>query len=73
MWNQIHKRVLTSDKGIFSSVNSVKHKTKVILLEAQSLGTEHQWVPHNFEIPIHSLSSQIKETLPDDETIVSVV
>ena len=34
MWNQIHKRVLSSDKGIFTSVDLVKQKTKVILFEA---------------------------------------
>ena len=72
IWNQIHKRVLSSDKGIFTSVNSVKLRTKVILLEAQSLGTEDQWIPHNFEIPNHSLTSQ-KHTFHDDEIIVSVV
>ena len=72
IWNQIHKRVLSSDKGIFTSVNSVKLRTKVILLEAQSLGTEDQWIPHNFEIPNHSMTSQ-KHTFHDDEIIVSVV
>ena len=72
MWNQIHKRVLSSDKGIFTSVDLVKQKTKVILFEAQSLGTEDQWIPHNFEIPNHSLISP-KDALPDDKIIVSVV
>ena len=72
IWNQIHKRALSSDKGIFTSVNSVKLRTKAILLEAQSLGTEDQWIPHNFEIPNHSITSQ-KHTLHNDEIFVSVV
>ena len=52
IWNAIHKRVLTTDKGLETSVNLVKLRTKKILLEAQTLELHDEWTYHNFGIPM---------------------
>ena len=63
MWNMIHKRILATDKGLETSVNLVKLRTKKILLEAQTLELHDEWTYHNFEIPM--LTSQ-KPSLTTD-------
>jgi hypothetical protein len=51
MWNAIHKRIISTDKGLDTSVNLVKLRTKKILLEAQALDLHNEWTYHNFNIP----------------------
>ena len=51
LWNEIHKQIVPTDKGMTVSINLIKAKTKTILLEAQSSHFTDQWTEHNFHIP----------------------
>ena len=51
LWNEIHKQIVPTDKGLTVSINLIKPKTKTILLEAQSSHFTDQWTEHNFHIP----------------------
>jgi hypothetical protein len=47
-WNTIHKYVLNSNKGLTTSVTSIKHRSKAIILECQALHDPEEWKPDNF-------------------------
>ena len=67
MWNMIHKRIISTEKGLDTSVNLVKLRTKKILLEAQALDLHNEWTYHNFKIPLptsfqkYSLTTQASQ------------
>lgn len=49
-WNTIHKYVLNTSKGFATPVNSIKHRTKAIILECQDLHDPEEWNPDNFRL-----------------------
>ena len=67
MWNTIHKRIISTEKGLDTSVNLVKLRTKKILLEAQALDLHNEWTYHNFKFPVltsfqeYSLTTQASQ------------
>ena len=52
IWNSVHKRIISPEKGIdCTSLNSIKLRMKNLLLESQSSGIHNTWSDHNFQIP----------------------
>ena len=76
MWNLVHKRIISSEKGIHTPLNSIKLRMKNILLEAQSVGLKSQWIDHNFQIPspttVHATLTKPHELLLENENVVIV-
>ena len=50
MWNALHKSLIKFDNGFSTSVSSVKHRTKAIILESQAMHDNQIWSPDNFLI-----------------------
>ena len=51
LWNSIHKKIISPEKGLCTSVGLVKLRAKALLLEAQSSEIHDQWTLHNFQTP----------------------
>ena len=67
-WNTIYKYVLNGEKGLATSasVNSIKHRSKAIILEFQALHNPHEWKPDNFSlVPKATNFSHISHTSSD--------
>ena len=65
-WNTIYKYVLNGEKGLATSVNSIKHRSKAIILECQALHNPHEWKPDNFSlVPKATNFSHISHTSSD--------
>ena len=72
LWNEIHKQIVPTDKGLTVSINSIKAKTKAILLEAQSSHFTDRWTEHNFQIP-SATTTNISHLKPSNNDFVDVV
>ena len=68
MWNSVHKNLLVPDKGMLTSISSIKLKLKAILLESQSLNDPILWTPDNFQLkppkPTYSCNTNSPGTDP---------
>ena len=73
MWNQVHKRIISSDKGICTPLNSIKLRMKRILLETQSIGIKNQWTDHNFQIPSPTTVTPLTLHRPSENDEIIVV
>ena len=51
LWNSIHKKMISPEKGLSTSVGLVKLRAKALLLEAQLSEIHNQWTPQNFQTP----------------------
>ena len=59
MWNGIYKKIFDVRVGLCTSVDSIKHKIKQILLEIQSSELADQWTPKNFGISLPAEESSL--------------
>ena len=81
IWNSIHKRLVKSECGLETSVNSVKQRTKSIILDCQAAEQRDHWTDKNFQIFLincpqnTSLSSALTQTSfnLNSEKIVNVI
>ena len=49
-WNTIHRYILNQENGFATSVQSIKHRTKAIILECQALHDPKEWKSDNFSL-----------------------
>ena len=49
-WNATHKYILSSKHGLQTSMNVIKEKTKLIILDSQLLDDAGLWTPKNFQL-----------------------
>ena len=49
LWNTLHKRILSPDKGLDTSLHHIKLRTKDIILQIQSNGLDDIWTENNFQ------------------------
>ena len=68
MWNSVHKNLLVPDKGMLTSISSIKLKLKATLLESHSLNDPILWTPDNFQLkppkPTYSCNTNSPGTDP---------
>ena len=76
-WNTIYKYVLNNKKGLATSVNSIKHRSKAIILECQALHNPQEWKPDNFSLVpkatnfSYSTTSHASSDMPYDEICIT--
>ena len=73
MWNLVHKRIISPEKGICTPLNSIKLRMKNLLLQAQSSQTKNIWTDHNFHIPPSTTFTTPKVHRPSDENEILIV
>ena len=73
MWNSVHKRIISPEKGICTPLNSIKLRMKNILLGAQSSEMKNVWTDHNFQIPLPTTSTSLKVHRPIGENEIVIV
>ena len=49
-WNTIYKYILNHEKGLATSVNLIKIRSKAIIFECQALHEIDEWKPDNFSL-----------------------
>ena len=76
-WNTIYKYVLNSKKGLATPVNSIKHRSKAIILECQALHNPQVWKPDNFSLVpkatkfSYTMTSHTSPDMPHDEICIT--
>ena len=73
MWNSVHKRIISPEKGICTPLNSIKLRMKNLLLGAQSSEMKNVWTDHNFQIPLPTTSTSLKVHRPIGENEIVIV
>ena len=73
MWNSVHKRIISPEKGICTPLNSIKLRMKNILLGAQSSEMKNVWTDHNFKIPPPTTPTSLKVHRPIGENEIVIV
>ena len=48
LWNTVQKHILTPDKGLETSLNLIKLRSKAIILQSQTADLRESWTPNNF-------------------------
>ena len=66
LWNSVHKKILSPEKELGTSVGLVKLRAKALLLEAQSSEIHDQWTLHNFQTPSLTTVSQSQTPKTND-------
>ena len=49
-WNSVHKRILTPEKGLETSLNLIKLRTRALILQMQMIDIADTWTPSNFQL-----------------------
>ena len=49
LWNSVHKRILTPEKGLETSLNLIKLRIRALILQIQSADIADTWTPSNFQ------------------------
>ena len=74
LWNSVHKKILSPEKELGTSVGLVKLRAKALLLEAQSSEIHDQWTLHNFQTPSMTTVSQSQTPKTNDNyELITVV
>ena len=66
LWNSIHKKMISPEKGLSTSVGLFKLKAKAPLLQAQSSEIHDQWTLHKFQSPLLTPVLQPQNTNTND-------